>query len=235
MRKSLSLNSICRDSVSRVSSSNSPWAAAWDRPAAPAAAASEPSPSTPRNMRDLGLALGAFALFQHRRRARLDLDRLALGPLDLGIDLAHFLALFAHRAGLLPLGGLLFLLVEQRRQRQHASCPILSITTNQDMPGGQRDRRQQQRPAGTGCAPSAPKPTLSELPTSRPRMPPAWATSAAEQAQVQASRCRQSGSRPGRPGAAPDPDRARPSPSRSRPNIAIQAIAPSIIGSRKAM
>ena len=93
--------------------------------------------------RDLLLALGAFALFDNRRGWRLDFHRLALGAL-LGIDLAHFLALFAHGPHLLPLGRLLRALAEQRRnlQRQRAD------TVHHRQPrqaGGQGDRNQQQR------------------------------------------------------------------------------------------
>ncbi len=96
----------------------------------------------PAEHRNLGLALGAVALLQHRLRARLDLDRLALGA-DLGVDLAHFLALLAHRAGLLPFGGLLFLLVEQRRQGQHPVADLLHYHEPGNA-GGQGDRGQQQ-------------------------------------------------------------------------------------------
>ena len=92
--------------------------------------------------RDLGIALGALALFHHRCRRRLDLDRLALGLLD-RIDLAHFFAFFAHHAGLLPLGRLMRLALQQRSQRQHPLADALHHHEPRQ-PGRQRDRHQQQ-------------------------------------------------------------------------------------------
>src|SRR5690606_3743094 len=74
--------------------------------------------------RDLGLALGAVALLDHRRRARFDLHRFTLGA-HLGIDLAYLFTLLAQGPGLLPFAGLLLLPVEQRAERQHPGADLL--------------------------------------------------------------------------------------------------------------
>ena len=85
--------------------------------------------------RDLLLALGAVALLDDRRGGGSILHRLALGA-QFGVDLAHFLALLAQRAGLLPFGGLLAAAAEQRAAagQRITPCPIRSITASQDRP-----------------------------------------------------------------------------------------------------
>ncbi|MCW0460576.1 hypothetical protein NB717_001644 [Xanthomonas sacchari] len=92
--------------------------------------------------RDLLLALGPLALLHHRRRRRLDLDRLALGALH-RVDLAHFLAFLAHGAGLLPFVGLLGAAPGQRRQGHHRLADALHHR-EPGQPGGQGHRHQQQ-------------------------------------------------------------------------------------------
>jgi len=119
--------------------------------------------------RDLGLALGAVALLDHRRGRRLDLHRCTLRA-QLGIDLARFPAFLAQRPGFLPFAGLLRTLAraaaEQAGQRQHpAADPVHHRQPRQ--PGGQghRDQEQaEQEQVGAECAEQHAQRVADQLP-----------------------------------------------------------------------
>ena len=160
MRKSLSLNSIWRDSVSSVSSL---VALRLRLGIVQQRQRRDPGPVADVEQRDLLLALGAIALLDHRRRRRLDLDRRTLGAQP-GVDLArppraprgnaracfHSLRLLAAAAEQLPAAP-----------ARHA-CPMRSITASQDRPVA-RVTEISNRPSRNRLPPSRPNTRIQRI------------------------------------------------------------------------
>ena len=231
MRKSLSLNSICRDSVSRVSSEY-PLVCGFGSSSSDSGGRPDSSPPVPWNS---GICCSRLA------RSLFSTTAGAGGSIFTGSRLARAMASVlrtvsrSSRMARVCCHSLACWLPRRNRSGSISTyLPMRSITANHDRPVASvtevRNSTSRNR-----LPPSPPNSFSSDLPTSVPRMPPAPAEKCSAGTPRRCSRPVAEIRKPTMPiRRSAGPRSASPSPSVSMPNSAIQATAPRINGSRKA-